>query len=331
MDSNPEASYGHGQLQSASYGEFCNPVTDQEPEMRCLAPTTLEPASPQQKSHPQRPLQCMPLQEPAHGSDQQHLTNYQAPLAVLQSNLGRNGARTELVESATDFTANPSNQYDMELYNIMYPKFNGSFDEFLIQQPATQPKGLIDNITYVSALPDFQQTKDNDVEQPSIILVEYEVYDLVQVCSESGPHLTNWDADKEQQTFQHTYKLPDGEMVLIGMDEKDSLVQISTVSDLWVKLATPGENLKQFLRKNWSNMLHYLPVIYQSKQCRWQEEEPDPKDLKLWFKAITEKYWTVMLGKTDKIPTNEEEGIMWQKKFMERCETVRPRARGRPY
>ncbi|XP_063615998.1 uncharacterized protein LOC134789273 [Penaeus indicus] len=297
MDSNPEASYGHGQLQSASYGEFCNPVTDQEPEMRCLDPTTLEPASPQQKSHPQRPLQCMPLQEPAHGSDQQHLTNNQAPLAVLQSNLGRNGARTELVESATDFTANPSNQYDMDLYNeIMHPKFNGSFDEFLIQQPATQPKGLVDNITDVSALPDFQisaqQTKDNDVEQPSIILdpnVEYVIY------------------ESDVPEIDGTSNLED--------------------NPLWVKLKKPGEGLKQFLRKNWSEMLRFLPIPRPKKRSRkydWQEEEPeDPEKLKKWLNAIKQKYWRVMQvkGKVNvKIPTTETEGLLWQQKFIANCE-----------
>ncbi|XP_063608654.1 uncharacterized protein LOC134782893 [Penaeus indicus] len=337
MDSNPEASYGHGQLQSASYGEFCNPVTDQEPEMRCLDPTTLEPASPQQKSHPQRPLQCMPLQEPAHGSDQQHLTNNQAPLAVLQSNLGHNGAKTELVESAIDFTANPSNQYDMELYNEMHPKFNGSFDEFLIQQPATQPKGLVDNITDVSALPDFQisaqQTKDNDVEQPSIILdpnVEYVIYKSdgnlfwviapasaqqtndTEVCNESSQHLTSGETD----ALVHPSAVPE-------IDGTSNLED----NPLWVKLKKPGEGLKQFLRKNWSEMLRFLPIPRPKKRSRkydWQEEEPeDPEKLKKWLNAIKQKYWRVMQvkGKVNvKIPTTETEGLLWQQKFIANCE-----------
>ncbi|XP_047484677.1 uncharacterized protein LOC125036246 [Penaeus chinensis] len=331
-----DVSYGRGQLQSASCMKLSIPVTDRELEMRCLDPTTLEPVSPQQKSHPQSPLQYMPLQEAAHGSDQQHLTNNQAPLLVLQNNPGCYGAGAELVESATDFTANPSDQ-DMDFYSEMkYSKSNHSFDEFRIQQPATQPKGLVDNIADVSALPEFQtsaqQTKDNDVEQPIIIFgptVEYVTYEgnIFWVIPPASAQQTN-NNEARNELSQHFTS---------GMGETDAQVHPSTVSEiggtsnlednpLWVKLKKPGEGLKQFLRKNWSEMLRHLPIPRPKNRGRtykWQEEEPeDPAKIKKWLNAIKQKYWRVMQVKA-KLPTTETEGLSWQQTFIAICEQTR--------
>lgn len=343
-----EASYGRDQLQSASCKVVHNPMTDQEPEMRCLNPITLEPVSPQQKSNPQRPLQYMPLQELAHGSDQQHSTNKQAPLAALQSNFGCYGARTELGERATVSQANPSNQDEIEIYNdFKYPNSNG---EVRIQQPVAQLKGLVDNNDIVSKafesnsssnfqFLDFQtsaqQINDNDVEQPlpskevgmlerkevHDLYVIYEVIDLqnaaqetndTEICNESGQDFTSGMGDTDAQI--HIPEVPE----IVGTNMEDNI--------LWVKLKKPGEGLKGFLRKNWSEMLRHLPNPRPKNRNRtyvWQEKEPeDPEKLKKWLNVIKQKYWRVMqvLFLKVKIPTTEAEGKTWQQMFIANCE-----------
>lgn len=74
---------------------------DQDAETRC--------SDPQKNSYFQCPRQNMPLQEPGLGSDQQHSTNNQASLAVLQSIIGCHGGRTEHAENASDSPANQPN------------------------------------------------------------------------------------------------------------------------------------------------------------------------------------------------------------------------------
>lgn len=317
-------------------------------------------------SHDQNVLTCSsqlqlehnPLNEPGYRSDQLQSVSSQSPreleTAPFPTQRHQTSAQltydTDLCNESDPCLTNTNsvNTHSLNLRPVPYLEEQSlTTDPFIQQNGCLVPIGkvLVENGTDVSTVSEIDGTSNLDYDLLANLQTSAQQTNDIEVCSESGLYLTNWDADKEQQIFKHTYELPDGKMVLIGIDEKDSSVHISTLSEtdstsnlkaelLWVNLAVPGESLKQFLRKNWSNMLRYLPVRRSKKSARfvWQEEEPkDPKELKRWFKAITEKYWTVMMGKTDEIPTNEEKGIIWQKIFMERCETVRPLPRGQPY
>ncbi|XP_042857566.1 uncharacterized protein LOC122243892 [Penaeus japonicus] len=141
---------------------------------------------------------------------------------------------------------------------------------------------------------------------------------------------------KAQQPLMYVMQ-PNGEVLSIDETESSVCVQshVPTVSAnasacnleggfLWVELAATGEGLKQFLRKNWKEMLKRLPVprpMNHDRLYEWQKKEPeDPEELEKWLSAIKQKYWRVM-KKSIKIPTNEEEGKIWQQKFEAECKT----------
>nr|XP_027215193.1 uncharacterized protein LOC113808073 isoform X2 [Penaeus vannamei] len=339
-----EAGYGRDQLQATWYKAVIG-SDDQEAETRYVEPNKIML---HQNSYPQYPPQNI-VQEPVQ--------NYQDYL-LIQSTIACHGVGTELVENPTDIPNNQFNQYnDTNFYNEhmqrgikqspdvsdsqivnkdgnsvsfmqSHPNSYSSYDQVsnqqLVPQPEVQPM-------YASTM-----SEDSDIDYLFVIPTAAREANDSEVCRESDQHCINSDAinahnlNLPQPEGRHIsktkYSLHGGHLIsssetldkLLSStfpEESDTFLE----NELWVKLKQPNEGLKQFLHKNWPEILSRLPNPRPKKKGKYDWQEKEPENLKRWLNVIKAKYSRVMKTPVE-IPTTVKEGRVWQEIFTAQCE-----------
>nr|XP_027215191.1 uncharacterized protein LOC113808073 isoform X1 [Penaeus vannamei] len=268
------------------------------------------------------------------------------------------GVGTELVENPTDIPNNQFNQYnDTNFYNEhmqrgikqspdvsdsqivnkdgnsvsfmqSHPNSYSSYDQVsnqqLVPQPEVQPM-------YASTM-----SEDSDIDYLFVIPTAAREANDSEVCRESDQHCINSDAinahnlNLPQPEGRHIsktkYSLHGGHLIsssetldkLLSStfpEESDTFLE----NELWVKLKQPNEGLKQFLHKNWPEILSRLPNPRPKKKGKYDWQEKEPENLKRWLNVIKAKYSRVMKTPVE-IPTTVKEGRVWQEIFTAQCE-----------